>query len=218
MLTLDAVEEARDISGTSFTRREASDMVRETEVCDVTEERRGMLSERESVEPALLVLARPPATRFCQEVGGNDERAFGVLVLLLVERSRSLPSSSTHVEPLIVRDAGCEVERTEETEGWRERLRDEIRRVRAEGASSSSLKKNQLEEDTRKEGGTWNRPVAPAQTSGETNTTAEESPVPMTITTFRGIPLILQSCCLGTGSNTEDTSRTSIRWGLSAWR
>jgi hypothetical protein len=54
-----------------------SDAVRRImeEAGDRVESSSGMLSD-ENVDPALLVLVRPQAVRFCQDVGGSDERAF----------------------------------------------------------------------------------------------------------------------------------------------
>jgi hypothetical protein len=74
-----------------------------------------MLGESDKVDPVLLVLILLPTLRFCQDVGGNDERPLGVLVLLLVERSKSLPSSSAHAG--LSTECGEVVARIDETDG-----------------------------------------------------------------------------------------------------
>lgn len=142
MLNVDAVEGVRTMSATSSGRvSEAGRRTRgvgydDIELCS------GMLSASELCDPAVLVLVRPLAERFCQDVGGSDVRGLqGVLVLRLADAHSwsAVLLSSSSAALLYDRDKGCLDEPRDEAEERRDRFREDIRRVRGEGASSSSL-------------------------------------------------------------------------------
>jgi len=158
----------------------------------------GMLSVNEKVDPTLLVLVRPLtlmpplADRFCHEVGGSGGRGLGP-AFREDEASLSILSSSCSVLLLKDLDNGCIDDLNEDDDDDRfVRFRVESRRVNGDGASSSSLWLGVSMHVLLHTASSNHLPVTPSEARCQAHTGSELTPISMTNTSLRCIPLILE--------------------------